>query len=134
MEDCMYTLSLNESTLNFKTLEQRIYRTICEIACDTLRGVLDVLDKMLMATRDTSKYRHKGKKQTHIHTVMGVIEYSRRIYECYNEDGKKQYVYLLDQYLENETVGHVSTNLAEKIVERALEESYRKTSQAVKST
>ncbi|NMA65062.1 MAG: ISLre2 family transposase [Clostridiaceae bacterium] len=130
----MYTISLNESALNFKTLEQRIYRTICEIACDTLRGVLDVLDKMLMATRDTSKYRHKGKKQTHIHTVMGVIEYSRRIYECYNEDGKKQYVYLLDQYLENETVGHVSTNLAEKIVERALEESYRKTSQAVKST
>ena len=89
---------------------------------------------MLMATRDMDKYRHKGRKKTHIHTVMGVIDYKRRIYEYYNEEGKKEYVHLLDQYLKNETVGHVSTNLAEKIVERALEESYRKTAQAMEST
>lgn len=129
----MYTISLNDSTLDFKTLEQKIYRIVCEVACDALKDVLEILDRMLMATRDVDKYRHKGIKKTHIHTVMGVIDYERRIYEYYNEDGKKQYVYLLDQYLKNETVGHVSTNLAEKIVERALEESYRKTAQAMES-
>ena len=64
---------------------------------------------------------------------MGVIDYKRRIYEYTNEEGKKGYIYLLDQYLKNETVGHVSTNLAEKIVERALEEPYRKTAQAIES-
>ena len=130
----MYTISLNDSGLDFKTLEQKIYRTVCEVACDVLKDVLEVLDKMLMATRDMDKYRHKGRKKTHIHTVMGVIDYKRRIYEYYNEEGKKEYVHLLDQYLKNETVGHVSTNLAEKIVERALEEPYRKTVQAMEST
>ena len=75
-----------------------------------------------MSTRDVEKYRNKGIKKTHVHTVMGVIEYGRRIYESYNDDNKKN-IYLLDQYLNNETVGHVSSNLAEKIVEIALEES-----------
>jgi len=130
----MYTISLNNNKLDFKTLEQKIYRNVCEIACDVLKDVLGKLDKMLMATRDIDKYRHKGIKDTHINTVMGTVEYGRRIYECHSEDGKKQYVYLLDQYLNNETVGHVSTNLAEKIVERTLEESYRKTAQAMEST
>jgi hypothetical protein len=133
MEDIMYTISLNDSALDFKTLEQKIYRTVCEVACDVLKDVLEILDKMLMATRDVDKYRHKGIKKTHINTVMGVIDYERRIYEWHNEDGKKQYVYLLDQYLNNKTIGHVSSNMAEKIVERALEESYRKTAQAVES-
>ena len=92
----MYTISLNDSALDFKTLEQKIYRTVCEVACDVLKDVLEILDKMLMATRDVDKYRHKGIKKTHINTVMGVIDYERRIYEWHNEDGKKQYVYLLE--------------------------------------
>ena len=116
----MYTISLNDSGLDFKFLEQKIYKVVCEVACNVLKDVLEKLDRMLMATRDIKEYRHKGIKRTHINTVMGTIEYSRRIYECHNENGKKQYIYLLDQYLNNETVGHVSTNLAEKIVEPEL--------------
>jgi hypothetical protein len=130
----MYTISLNDSGLDFKFLEQKIYKVVCEVACNVLKDVLEKLDRMLMATRDIKEYRHKGIRRTHINTVMGTIEYSRRIYECHNENGKKQYIYLLDQYLNNETVGHVSTNLAEKIVEISLEESYRKTAQAMEST
>lgn len=107
---------------------------VCDIACNVFKEVLEILDKMLMSTRDTEKYRHKGIKKNHIHTIMGVIQYGRRIYECYNDDNnKKGYIFLLDQYLNNETVGHVSTNLAEKFVERALEESYRKTAEAMES-
>lgn len=130
----MYNISLTNEALNFKSLEQIIYRAVCDSACETLKGVLEDLDKRLMATRDTDKYRHKGKKTTHINTVMGEIKYSRRIYECYNDEGKKEYIYLLDQYLKSDTIGHVSTNLVEKIIERALEESYRKTAQAMEST
>ena len=130
----MYSISLNDNNLSFKTLEQNIYKMVCDIACDVFKEVLETLDRLLMSTRDVEKYRHKGIKKTHIHTIMGVIEYGRRIYECYNDDNKKGYIFLLDQYLNNETVGHVSTNLAEKIVERALEESYRKTAEAMEST
>ncbi len=130
----MYMLSLNDGQLDFKTLEQKIYKVVCEVACTIMQDVLNELDDKLMAERDVDKYRNKGTKKTHIHTMMGVVEYSRRIYRNVNEDGKAQYVFLLDEYLNNETIGHVSTNLAEKIVERALEESYRKTAQAVNST
>lgn len=130
----MYSISLNEEGLNFKSLEQEIYKIVCDVACDTLKEVLMKLDKMLMAKRDVEKYRHKGKRKTYIHTMMGVVEYERRIYEHINEYGKKQYIYLLEQYLNNETIGHVSTNLAEKIVECILEKSYRKTSQTLEST
>ena len=129
----MYSLSLNDNSLSFKTLEQEVYRIVCDIACEVFKDILEKLDKLLMATRDVERYRHKGIKKTHVNTVMGVIEYGRRIYECYNDDNKKEYIYLLDQYLNNETIGHVSTNLAEKIIERSLEESYRKTAGAVES-
>ena len=46
-----------------------------------------------MATRDIDQYRHKGIKKTHIHRVIGIIDYMHRIYEHYNEDDKKEYVY-----------------------------------------
>ena len=130
----MYSISLNDNNISFKTLEQDIYKIVCNIACEVFKDILERLDKVLMATRDVEKYRHKGIKKTHINTVMGTIKYGRRIYECYNGDNKKGYIHLLDQYLNNETIGHISTNLAEKIIERSLEESYRKTAEAVEST
>ena len=71
----MYSISLNDNNLSFKTLEQNIYKNVCDIACDIFKEVLETLDKLLMSTRDVEKYRHKGIKETHIHTVMGVIEY-----------------------------------------------------------
>lgn len=129
----MYNISLNDNELNFKTLEQEIYRTVCDVACSVLKDVLENIDKILMATRDIKAYRHKGIKETHIHTMMGVIHYGRRVYRCENGEDKGKHIYLLDQYLKQDNIGYVSTNLAEKIIERALEESYRKTAQAVES-
>lgn len=129
----MYGLSLNNTDLDFKTLEKTIYKTVCDIACNCLKDVLERLDLMLSARRDPKEYRNKGLKKTSIHTVMGTVDYSRRIYETQNENGQKQYIFLLDKYLKSETIGRVSTNLAEKIVERALEEPYRKTAQAIES-
>ena len=127
----MYSLSLNNTELDFKTLERIIYKIVCDIACDSLKDVLERLDLMLLAQRDPNEYRNKGFRKTSIHTVMGTIEYKRRIYETRDENGQKNYIYLLDKYLKNETIGRVSSNLAEKIVERVLEEPYRKTAQAI---
>ena len=57
---------------------------------------------------------------------MGEIEYTRAIYEL-EENGIKKYVYLLDEKLKIKTIGKVSENLVEKIVEVVPEtESYRK--------
>lgn len=129
----MYSLSLNNPNLDFKTLEEIIYKTVCEIACNCLKDVLERFDLMLSAKRDPKEYRNKGLRKTSVHTVMGTVEYYRRIYETCGENGRKEYIFLLDKHLKNETIGRVSSNLAEKIVERVLEEPYRKTAQAIES-
>ena len=51
--------------------------------------------RMLMKTRDSKIYRNKGLKQTCLKTIMGDVEYSRRIYEFELEDGKKATKYLI---------------------------------------
>ena len=53
----MYSLSLNNTNLDFKTLEKIIYKTVCEIACNCLKDVLERFDLMLSAKRDPKKYK-----------------------------------------------------------------------------
>ena len=127
----MYKLSLKENEINFKDIEQSIYEFVCRQACEMIVELLEKLDEKLMKERDKKKYRSKGFKKTTIKTVMGEIEYKRRIYEYRTEKGKKVYKYLLDEYLKMETIGHISTNLVEKIVDLATDESYRKTADKV---
>ena len=129
----MYSIGLNEDGLDFKTIEKEIYKIVCGVGCEIITEVLERLDLLLMVSRDEEYYRNKGIKSTHIHTVMGLVEYSRRIYEYRDEEGRKKYIRLLDKYLKNEVIGHVSTNLAEKIIERVMEEPYRKAADAIES-
>jgi len=127
----MYKLSLNEKEINFKDLEKSIYEFVCRQACEIIAQILKDIDDKLMKERDKKKYRNKGFKKTTIKTIMGEIEYNRRIYEYETEEGKKGYKFLLDEYLKMDTVGHISTNLVEKIINLAVDESYRKTADKV---
>jgi hypothetical protein len=129
----MYSISLNDNGQDFKTIEKEIFKIVCEVGCNIISEILEQLDLTLMATRDTDTYRNKGVRKSHIHTVMGTVEYSRRVYECKDEEGRKKYVRLLDKYLKNEVIGCVSTNLAEKVIERVMEEPYRKATEAIAS-
>ena len=61
-------------------------------------------------------YRHKGLRQTTIKTVYGEVTYQRIVYEVLEEDGLRHYVYLLDETLELDNVGLISTNMAELLV------------------
>lgn len=128
----MYELSLNENELTFKSLEKRIYQHVCDLACTELENILEQLDFRLMNERDTSIYRNKGEKHTCVKTIMGNIEIDRRVYEYKIENGKKAYKYLLDEYLEMDTFGHMSVNLVESIISNAAEVSFRKTANNVK--
>jgi len=91
-----------------------------------IEEILKKLDYKLMEERDKKKYRNKGLKKATIKTIMGEIEYERRIYEYESEEGKKGYKYLLDEYLKMDKVGHISTNLAEKIVDVAAKKQQKK--------
>lgn len=121
----MMSLILNENEVTFKELEQNIYKEMCRAARLYTQELLEEYDKLLMKSRDTRKYRHKGLKKTTIKTIYGEVEYSRVIYEYFNEDGLKSFIYLLDEALGLDNIGLVSRNLAEHIVSNVTELSYR---------
>ncbi|EPY2284088.1 ISLre2 family transposase [Clostridium sporogenes] len=108
-----------------------MYKYVCNEACRLIKEVLSHLDRRLMDERDTEVYRNKGFKNTCIKTVMGNVEFSRRIYEYKTSEGKKAYGFLLDEYLNIDTIGHISSNLLEKIVDNVTNVSYRNTSKNI---
>jgi len=132
MGDIMYITSLNDKTITFNDLEKKIYKYVCEEACILMKKVLTHLDRRLMAERDTKVYRNKGFKHTCIKTIMGNIELDRRIYKYKTNDGKKAYKFLLDEYLQMDTIGHISTTLVEKMVDNVINLSYRNTAKNIK--
>lgn len=95
----MLNNSLSINAIDFKTLEQEVYHVVLELGRSIIKAILEGIDKELMESRDTEVYRHRGKKKTCIKTLMGPVEFERVIYESKNEEGKKSFVYLLDEYL-----------------------------------
>lgn len=122
---------LQESKLNFKSLERKIFKYGCEVACETLKNMLQEIDRWLMKTRDKSIYRHKGHRKTCIKTLMGEVEYSRAVYEVMDDSAERKFVYLLDEYMGFDCVGFVSSNLAEKIADNICECSYAQTAKNI---
>ncbi|SHJ97135.1 hypothetical protein SAMN02745248_01461, partial [Hathewaya proteolytica DSM 3090] len=60
----MYNTSLNDKEVTFNDLEKKIYKYVCEEACELMKGVLTRLDRRLMDERDTKTYRSKGLRHT----------------------------------------------------------------------
>lgn len=114
-----------ENGVTFKELEKNIYKWICEIGQNFTKEFLERYDQMLMQERDKTRYRHKGLRKTTIKTVYGEVTYHRAVYEVIEEDGMKHFVYLLDETLELENIGLISTNMAELLVKGITEQSYR---------
>lgn len=116
---------IKENGVTFKELEKNIFKWVCEIGQNFTREFLERYDQMLMKKRDRKKYRHKGLRQTTVKTVYGEVTYRRAVYEVTDEDGWKHFVYLLDETLELEQIGLISTNMAELLVKGVTEQSYR---------
>lgn len=116
---------IKENALTFKEIEQKIYRSCCEMAQEIAATFLEEYDRMLMDTRDKTEYRHKGLRKSTVKTVFGEVTYSRAIYEHTEEDGTVRFTYLLDETLDLKTVGLISENYAEKLVAGITTKSYR---------
>lgn len=125
---------VKEKPVSFKRLEEEIYAYVCEQACGMTRIMLESYDDELAASRDTRQYRNKGKKKTSIKTVYGEVEYRRRVYQTTLEDGRKACIYLLDQAMQMDKIGLISTNLAEKIAMTVTECPYRVAAETISST
>lgn len=116
---------INDNTLSFKELEKKIYTWGCQICQEFTREFLERYDQMLMEQRDKKQFRNKGHRQTTIKTIFGEVTYQRNVYESVGADGEKRYIYLLDENLALDSVGLISTNMAEFMVHSITEMSYR---------
>lgn len=119
-----------EKQIKFNELEKQIYKLVCELGCNILKQILEEQDKQIMKSRDKKEYRHKGYKSNTIKTVMGEVEYKRAIYKK-----DKDYTFLLDSTLQIETIGKISSNLAEIMLKTVVDTvSYRKGANEIKNT
>lgn len=125
---------VEEKGLAFKELEKEIFRMSCQADMEITRQILEQKDEEIFRACDKAVYRSEGFRRTSIKTVYGTVEYSRRVYRTKTDDGKKAYVYLLDEALGMEKIGLISENLAEKIADLATEAPYRQTAETVSGT
>lgn len=130
----MYTNIINNNKVSFKDIEQEIFRRCCEAARNATTEILKSMDESIAKIRDKSVYRDKGCRKTSIKTVYGEVEYSRHVYICKDENGDNRSVYLLDQELGIDTIGLVSSNLAEKLINAATKVSFRQAAEMVTET
>ena len=130
----MMNTIVKEMLISFKELEQKVFKYVCELGCEITRIILEAYDNELSATRDTKNYRDKGGRRTSIKTVYGEVEYQRRVYQTTLGDGERAYVYLLDEAMQMDKIGLISTNLAEKIAMTVTESPYRVAADVISST
>lgn len=125
---------VEEKLISFKELEKKVFKYVCELGCEITRMLLESYDMELAASRDCKQYRDKGKRRTCIKTIYGPVEYRRKVYKTSLENGKTAYVYLLDQAMQMDKIGLISTNLAEKLAMTVTESPYRVTADIISST
>ncbi|MFR6171720.1 MAG: ISLre2 family transposase [Blautia sp.] len=122
---------VEEKQISFKELEQKIFSYVCELGREITTAMLEAYDKELAEGRDKKNYRDKGIRTTTIKTVYGEVSYGRHVYQTKLEDGKKACVYLLDEAMQMEKIGLISTNLAEKLAMTVTEAPYRVTAETI---
>ena len=128
------SIIVEENLVSFKTLEKKIFDYVCELGREITRIMLESYDKELAERRDKKVYRGKGSRRTSIKTVYGEVEYSRRVYRTETEEGQTAHVFLLDQMMQMDKIGLISTNLAEKIALTVTESPYRTTAAVISQT
>ena len=125
----------NSEIKNFSDAEQRIYGFVMAVGRGLLKQILELRDQQLLASRDVERYRCKGPRKTCIKTMMGDVEYERRVYQDTTrfdeESGCTKSVYLLDEELGMDKIGNISAGVCELIAKSACESSYRETARQI---
>lgn len=93
--------------------------------------LLEGLDDALAETRDKKRYRDKGRRRTVLKTMLGEVEFRRRVYVAEDDAGMKEHIYLLDEALGIGTPGQISPMLSEMVATAVCESTYRETARQV---
>lgn len=115
----------NKEIKNFRELVKEIYSISLGIGRQLLKTALERLDDELLADRDAHRYRCKGFQKTCIKTLLGAVEYKRRVYVDEAAVESKRCVHLLDEELEIDKVGLVSEEVCQIAASAVCETTYR---------
>ncbi|CAB1252138.1 transposase [Clostridiaceae bacterium BL-3] len=127
----MNNIILDELELNFNNIEEEVYGIVCEAGLSRIKLMLENVDNLIFESRDTKRYRYKFKTEKTIQTIMGDLTFSRRYYiDKYNNRG----VFLMDDALNLNLVGRTSENLIEKMIDTAVDSSYRKSAAKIEKS
>ena len=132
----MFDTIVTEKELKFNELEKKIFKFVCMLGCLILKMLLEIQDRKILETVDKSIFRNKGLRQTTIKTIMGEVEFRRRIYGVMDNSGNvTSYVYLLDEVLKINKTYSFSQNITEKVLDAvANTTSYRKAADTIAGT
>lgn len=129
------TVEISKSEIkNFSGLVKEIYRISLGIGRELLKTALERLDDELLADRDTARYRCKGFQKTCIKTILGAVEYKRRVYVDEAAVESKRCVHLLDEELEIDKVGLVSEEVCQIAATAVCETTYRGAAELITET
>lgn len=119
---------------NFSALVKEIYQISLGIGREILKTALEKLDDELLADRDAGRYRCKGFQKTCIKTILGAVEYKRRVYVDEVAVESKRCVHLLDKELGMEKVGLVSEEVCQIAATAVCETTYRGAAELITET
>jgi hypothetical protein len=123
---------ITEKIKKFKEIEKIIYEQVCKLGIELIELIIEDMDWQVMESRDKEQYRHKGFSKTTVKTIMGEVEYNRRVYTSEAAINGKHCHYLLDEELGLAgKIGQLSENLVEIIAGLCIELPYRKASSAL---
>jgi hypothetical protein len=120
-----------ENKIVIREIERKIYKAALAVGREAMSEYLEALDDTLATERDRKQYRDKGKRRTVLKTIMGEVEFSRRVYETKDETGRTYHVYLLDETLVLDQPGQMSPMLSELVATAACESTYRETARQI---
>jgi hypothetical protein len=78
-----------EFKIDIVEIEKRICIKCLAAGRAMMVDLLMELDETIAKSRDRKEYRNKGLRKTSLKTLMGEVEYSRRVYETLDESGGK---------------------------------------------
>lgn len=115
----------NREFENFEECLRTIHRTVLQAGCEIAANVLEDMDEELLSSRDAGRFRCKGFQPTCMKTMMGAVEFKRRVYVDNAAVEGPHCVHLLDEALNLDQIGLVTADVCKAAAKAACETSYR---------
>lgn len=121
---------LSNEKVNFKSIEENIFKEMMKLGREIIQEELRMLDKLILDYRDKEIFVPKDFQPTTIKTKLGEIPIVRRRYKMV-VNGKSKMIYLLDELLEINDFGLYSQGIVEMVSREITKKSYRETAKTI---